>query len=110
MSNGYFIYEINVVFVRFGLLSYYMCEDCVENTNGDYATIEEIVMVNEKELPTSLFYPNPITSGETITINPTESVVLYTMQGQIVFEKELKNNFSFELPHLKKRFLFTQNK
>jgi hypothetical protein len=26
------------------------------------------------------------------------------MQGQIVFEKELKNNFSFELPYLKKGF------
>ena len=42
--------------------------------------------------------------SETITINPTESVVLYTMQGQKVFEKELKNNFSFELPYLKNGF------
>lgn len=104
-----------VVFVGFGTpLTSYMCVDegCVElsSADGDYATLEDCEAVcqatgiEEKELPSILFYPNPITSGETITINPTESVVLYTMQGQIVFEKELKNNFSFELPYLKKGF------
>ena len=104
-----------VVFVDFGApVNSYMCEDegCVEQSsaNGDYATIEDCEAVcqtteiEEKELPTSQFYPNPTINGETITVNPTESVVLYTMHGQKVFEKQLKNNFSFELPHLKKGF------
>jgi hypothetical protein len=104
-----------VVFIGFGApVTSYMCVDegCIElsSSDGDYATLEDCEAVcqatgiEEVELPSSLFYPNPITSGETITINPTKTVVLFTMQGQIVFEKELNNNYSFKLPYLKKGF------
>ena len=104
-----------VVFVSFGAnINSYMCVDegCVElsNADGDYATLEDceaecqITRIEEKEMRTSLFYPNPIMNGETITVKPTEMVVLYTIQGLKVFEKELKNNFSFNLPYLKNGF------
>ena len=104
-----------VVFVGFGApVTSYICVDegCVElsSADGDYATLEDCEAVcqatgiEEKEMPTSLFFPNPIMNGETITVKPTETVVLYTMQGQKVFEKELKNNFSFKLPYLKNGF------
>ena len=84
------------------LLSYflYVCVDegCVElsSADGDYATLEDCEAlcqstgIEEKEMATSLFYPNPVMNGETITVKPTESVVLYTMQGQKVFEKGIE--------------------
>ena len=92
------------------LTSYIVDEGCVELSSGDgnYATLEDCEAVcqtsgiEEKELPSILFYPNPMTSGETITINPTEKVVLYTMHGQKVFEKELKNNFFLLSYHILK--------
>ena len=104
-----------VVFVGFGApVTSYTCVDegCVElsSANGDYATLEDCETVcqatgvEEEETPTSLFYPNPIMNGETITVKPTEMIVLYTIQGQKVFEKELKNSFSFKLPFLKNGF------
>ena len=104
-----------VVFVGFGApVTSYICVDegCVElsSADGDYATLEDCEAVcqttgiEEKEMRTSLFYPNPIMNGETITVKPTQVVVLYTLQGQKVFEKELKNNFSFKLPYLKNGF------
>ena len=108
-----------IVFVGFGApVTSYICVDegCVElsSADGDYATLEDCEAVcqatgiEEKEMPTSLFYPNPIMNGETITVKPTETVVLYTMQGQKVFEKELKNNLSFKLPYLKNGFYLLQ--
>tara|TARA_B100000886_G_scaffold269031_1_gene193123 strand:- start:742 stop:1878 length:1137 start_codon:yes stop_codon:yes gene_type:complete len=104
-----------VVFVSFGAsINSYMCVDegCVElsSADGDYATLEDCeaicqtTRIDEKEIPTSLLYPNPVMNGETITVKPTEMVVLYTLQGQKVFEKELNNNFSFNLPFLKNGF------
>ena len=108
-----------VVFLGFGApVTSYTCtvEGCVElsNTEGDYATLEDceaacsVSSIEVKELSTSLFHPNPTINGETITVNPAESIVLYNMQGQKVFEKELKNNFSFNLPYLKNGFYLLQ--
>ena len=79
--------------------------------NGNYETLEDCEAVCQTSeifeqitQNTNKLYPNPLINGSTITINPSERVILYNMLGKKVFEKELNNNFSFTLPYLNKGY------
>tara|TARA_B100000963_G_scaffold271181_1_gene239359 strand:- start:581 stop:1702 length:1122 start_codon:yes stop_codon:yes gene_type:complete len=104
-----------VVFVDFSpSFASYICVDkgCVElsGDDGDYSTLEDCefacltTKIKEKESSSSLIFPNPVTNGESITINQTESVSLYTLQGKKIYEKKMYGNFSLKLPQLDKGF------
>jgi len=86
------------------------CAESSDNT-GDYATLEDCeadcqtVSVDEISYSTSLFYPNPTTSGSTITIySEYPQVELYNLQGELIFRERINNNQELELPILKKGF------
>ena len=53
-------------------------------------------------------YPNPVKSGESLTFNEkVNSVKLYSLGGQLLFQAEDRNTNQLVLPNLKSGFYIT---